>query len=49
MPDLGRYTVPDGPLPNWSQLLPAGKIAEARAAQEEAAEIARPPISSPWP
>ncbi len=40
MPDLGRYTVPDGPLPNWSQLLPAGKIAEARAAQEEAAEMA---------
>ncbi len=40
MPDLGRYTAPDWPLPNWSQLLPAGRIEEARAAQEEAAEMA---------
>ena len=40
MPDLGRYTVPDGPIPNWSQLLPLGRIAEARAAQEEAVEAA---------
>ena len=40
MPDLGRYTVPDGPIPNWSQLLPLGRIDEARAAQEEAAEVA---------
>ena len=40
MPDLGLYTVPDGPLPNWSQLLPLGKVAEARAAQEEAVELA---------
>ena len=37
MPDLGRYSQPDGPAPNWSQLMPLGKIAEARAAQEEAA------------
>jgi dimethylamine---corrinoid protein Co-methyltransferase len=36
MPDLGRYTVPDGPIPNWSQLLPLGQIDAARAAQEEA-------------
>jgi hypothetical protein len=36
MPDLGRYSQPDGPAPNWSQLMPLGKIAEARAAQEEA-------------
>ena len=35
--DLGRYSVPDGPVPNWSQLLPEGRIDEARAAQEEAA------------
>jgi dimethylamine--corrinoid protein Co-methyltransferase len=35
--DLGRYSVPDGPCPNWSQLLPEGRIDEARAAQEEAA------------
>jgi dimethylamine--corrinoid protein Co-methyltransferase len=37
MPDLGRYSQPDGPAPNWSELMPLGKIAEARAAQEEAA------------
>jgi dimethylamine---corrinoid protein Co-methyltransferase len=37
MPDLGRYSQPDGPAPNWSQLMPLGKIAEAREAQEEAA------------
>jgi dimethylamine--corrinoid protein Co-methyltransferase len=36
MPDLGRYSQPDGPAPNWSQLLPLGRIDEARAAQEEA-------------
>ena len=40
MPDLGRYSQPDGPVPNWSELMPLGKIAEARAAQEEAAEHA---------
>ena len=40
MPDLGRYTAPDGPVANWSQLLPLGKIDEARAAQEEAVEMA---------
>ncbi len=40
MPDLGRYTVPDGPIANWSQLLPLGRIDEARAAQEEAVEMA---------
>jgi dimethylamine--corrinoid protein Co-methyltransferase len=38
--DLGRYSVPDGPVPNWSQLLPEGRIDEARAAQEEAAREA---------
>ena len=36
MPDLGRYSKPDGPADNWSQLLPLGKIEEARRAQEEA-------------
>jgi len=40
MPDLGRYTVPDGPIPNWSELLPLGRIDEARAAQEEAVDAA---------
>lgn len=36
MPDLGRYSKPDGPAENWSELLPLGKIEEARRAQEEA-------------
>ena len=40
MSDLGRYTMPDGPITNWSQLLPLGKIDEARAAQDEAVEMA---------
>jgi len=38
MPNLGFYTKPDGPVDNWSTLLPQGKIAEALAAQEEAVE-----------
>jgi dimethylamine--corrinoid protein Co-methyltransferase len=33
MPDLGRYSQPDGPIPNWSELLPLGRIDEARDAQ----------------
>lgn len=40
MPNLGQYTKPDGPIENWSELLPQAKIAEARAAQEEAVEYA---------
>jgi dimethylamine---corrinoid protein Co-methyltransferase len=40
MPNLGLYTKPDGPVDNWSELLPLGKITEARAAQEEAVEHA---------
>jgi len=40
MPDLGRYSQPDGPVPNWSQLMPLGLIDDARAAQEEAVEHA---------
>jgi dimethylamine--corrinoid protein Co-methyltransferase len=39
MPDLGRYSKPDGPIPNWSELMPLGKIEEARRAQEEAVEM----------
>jgi len=39
-PDLGRYSAPDGPCGNWSELLPEMKIDEARAAQEEAVELA---------
>ena len=40
MPNLGLYTKPDGPIDNWSELLPMGKVDEARAAQEEAVEFA---------
>ncbi len=40
MPNLGLYTKPDGPIDNWSELLPMGKIKEARDAQEEAVEHA---------
>lgn len=40
MPNLGLYTKPDGPVENWSELLPMAKIDEARSAQEEAIEYA---------
>ena len=40
MPNLGLYAKDDGPCDNWSALLPEGRIAEARAAAEEAAEMA---------
>jgi dimethylamine--corrinoid protein Co-methyltransferase len=40
MPDLGRYSQPDGPIANWSELMPLGKIDEARTAQDEAVELA---------
>ncbi len=36
-PNLGLYYQPDGPFPNPAQLLPKGKIKEAREAQEAAA------------
>lgn len=39
MPNMGLYTKPDGPIDNWSELLPQGKITEAMEAQEEAAEL----------
>jgi len=39
MPNLGLYTQPDGMFPNWNELLPAGKVDEARKSQEEAAEV----------
>jgi dimethylamine---corrinoid protein Co-methyltransferase len=45
MPDLGRYSQPDGPIPNWSELLPDGRLVEARAAQEEASALASRDIS----
>ena len=40
MPNLGLYTRPDGPFDNWNELLPLGRIDEARAAEQEAAETA---------
>jgi len=40
MPDLGDYTKPDGPIDNWADLLPQGRVEEARAAQEAAVEQA---------
>jgi dimethylamine---corrinoid protein Co-methyltransferase len=39
-PNLGLYSKPDGPCDNWSELLPLTRIAEARAAQEEAVPLA---------
>ena len=36
-PNMGLYYQPDGPCPNPADLMPAGKIDEARAAQEQAA------------
>ncbi len=36
MPNLGFYTKPDGPVENWAELLPEGRIEEALKAQEEA-------------
>jgi len=40
MPNLGLYSEPAGPTPNWSSLLPQGRVEEARAAQEQAVELA---------
>jgi dimethylamine---corrinoid protein Co-methyltransferase len=40
MPNLGLYYVPDGPFGNPSDLLPMGKIDDARHAQEQAVEHA---------
>lgn len=37
-PNMGLYFKPDGPYDNPADLLPLGKIAEARAAQEQASE-----------
>ena len=38
MPNMGLYTKPDGPVDNWSELLPKGLVKEAMEAQEAAAE-----------
>jgi len=38
MPNLGLYSQPDGPFPNPAELLPQGKIDEARASYEASVE-----------
>jgi len=40
MPNLGLYSQPDGPFPNPSELLPQGKISEARTSYEGSLEAA---------
>ncbi len=40
MTNLGFYTKPDGPVENWAELLPQGRIQEALEAQEEAVKHA---------
>jgi dimethylamine--corrinoid protein Co-methyltransferase len=40
MPNLGLYSQPDGPCPNPADLLPLGKIEEARRSYEAAIELA---------
>jgi dimethylamine--corrinoid protein Co-methyltransferase len=40
MPNLGLYSQPDGPFPNPSELMPSGKINEARQSYEMAVENA---------
>jgi dimethylamine--corrinoid protein Co-methyltransferase len=40
MPNLGLYSQPDGPFPNPAELLPNGKIQEARDSLEETVEEA---------
>jgi dimethylamine--corrinoid protein Co-methyltransferase len=37
-PNMGLYFQPDGPCPNAAELMPLGKIEEARASQEQAAD-----------
>ncbi len=37
-PNMGLYFQPDGPCPNAAELMPLGKIEEARRAQEQACE-----------
>lgn len=40
MPNLLLYTQPDGPMPNPAELLPRGRITEARKAYEDMIELA---------
>ncbi len=43
-PNLGLYFQPDGPCPNVAELLPLGKIDEARKTQEDAADLLKEDI-----
>jgi dimethylamine--corrinoid protein Co-methyltransferase len=45
MPNLGMYSQPDGPFPNPAELLPKGKIDEARSSYEGAVEAATDDIT----
>jgi dimethylamine--corrinoid protein Co-methyltransferase len=45
MPNLGMYSQPDGPFPNPAELLPEGKIDEARSSYEGAVEAATDDIA----
>lgn len=38
MPNMGLYSIPDGPVPNPSDLMPQGKIKEAQECYEQMAE-----------
>ena len=40
MPNLGLYSQPDGPNPNPAELLPLGRIEEARGSYEDTVEMA---------
>jgi dimethylamine--corrinoid protein Co-methyltransferase len=40
MPNLGLYTIPDGPYPNPMELLPQGKVKEGRASYEQMVDAA---------
>ena len=40
MPNLGLYSKPDGPAPNPSEIMAAGKVEEARDASQEAIDYA---------
>lgn len=42
MPNMGLYTKPDGPVENWSEALPQGRIKEAMAAISIAGKILLP-------
>jgi hypothetical protein len=51
MPDLGRYSKPDGPIPNWSELLPLGKMTrreKVRSGQEMLVQTSSSSPTTSW-